>query len=101
MKRGSQCNTILDYLKTGKGITQIEATRLWDITRLAARVSDLRKRNYPIASVREGVGFGSYVRYYLDEEWLKEYRRQNSKSFRKRVGEFFENMLEGGMFEEH
>lgn len=101
MKRCSQCNTILDYLKTGKGITQIEATHLWDITRLAARVSDLRKRNYPIVSVREGVGFGSYVRYYLDEGWLDEYKKQNSKPFCKKVGEFFDDLLKGGMFEEH
>ena len=43
-ERESQCKTILDYLKEGNSITQLEATKKWDITRLAARVSDLRKR---------------------------------------------------------
>lgn len=64
-ERDSQCKTILDYLKTGKGLTQLEASDMWDITRLAARVSDLRKRGYDIVSVQIGKGFGSYVRYFL------------------------------------
>ena len=42
--RDSQCKTILNYLKAGNSITQIEATKMWDITRLAARISDLKKR---------------------------------------------------------
>lgn len=75
--RESQCKTILAYLLTGRGITSIEATRKWDITRLAARVSDLKKQGYNIVSVREGSGFGSFVRYYLDAECVKEYRDKN------------------------
>ena len=63
--RKSQCNTILEYLKEGNGITQIEATRKWYITRLAARISDPRKRGYNIVSETVGEGFGSYVRYHL------------------------------------
>lgn len=65
MDRQSQCQTILNYLKDGNSITQIEATKKWDITRLAARVSDLKKRGYDIVSERVGTGFGSYVRYHL------------------------------------
>ena len=68
MTKDSQCKTILDYLKDGNSITQIEATRYWDITRLAARVSDLKKRGYDIVSERVGKGFGSYVRYHLSYE---------------------------------
>lgn len=49
----------------GNSITQLEATRLWDITRLAARISDLRKRGYDIISEEVGKGFGRYVRYHL------------------------------------
>lgn len=64
-ERQSQCRTILEYLMTGKGITQIEASDKFRITRLAARVSDLRKRGHNIVSVQVGTGFGSFVRYIL------------------------------------
>lgn len=67
-ERNSQCKTILEYLKEGHSITQLEATRMWDITRLAARISDLRKRGYDIVSVEVGKGFGRYVRYHLAYE---------------------------------
>ena len=67
-ERDSQCKTILNYLMQGNSITQIEATRMWDITRLAARVSDLRDRGYNIVSERVGKGFGSFVRYHLAYE---------------------------------
>lgn len=63
--RKSQCKTILEYLQEGKGITQLEATRMWDITRLAARISDLRKRGHNIVSEEVGKGFGRYVIYHL------------------------------------
>ena len=67
-KKNSQCKTILEYLQDGNGITQLEATKKWDITRLAARISDLRKRGYNIVSEEVGKGFGRYVRYHLAYE---------------------------------
>lgn len=67
-ERDSQCKTILEYLKEGHSITQLEATRMWDITRLAARISDLKKRGYDIVSEEVGKGFGRYVRYHLAYE---------------------------------
>lgn len=66
--RDSQCKTILKYLQDGNSITQIEASDKFRITRLAARVSDLRKRGYDIVSEQVGKGFGSYVRYHLAYE---------------------------------
>ena len=67
-ERDSQCKTILEYMKEGHSITQIEASDKFRITRLAARVSDLRKRGYDIVSEQVGRGFGSYVRYHLAYE---------------------------------
>lgn len=64
-EKDSQCKTILKYLQEGNSITQIEASDMWKITRLAARVSDLRKRGYDIVSEKVGKGFGSFVRYHL------------------------------------
>lgn len=63
--KSSQCKTILKYLQEGNSITQIEASDMWKITRLAARISDLRRRGYDIVSVEVGKGFGRYVRYHL------------------------------------
>lgn len=68
MERKSQCKTILNYLQQGNSLTQIEATEMWHITRLAARVSDLRDRGYDIVSEKVGKGFGSYVKYHLAYE---------------------------------
>lgn len=67
-ERDSQCKTILEYMKEGHSITQIEASDKFRITRLAARISDLRKRGYDIVSEQVGRGFGSYVRYHLAYE---------------------------------
>ena len=64
-EKESQCKTILEYLKEGNSITQIEASDKFRITRLAARISDLRDRGYNIVSERVGKGFGSFVRYHL------------------------------------
>jgi hypothetical protein len=66
--RDSQCKTILKYLQEGHSITQIEASDKFRITRLAARVSDLKKRGYDIVSEEVGKGFGRYVRYHLAYE---------------------------------
>ena len=44
----SQCVEVMRYLKTGARITSAEAFRLWGITRLAARVYELRQRGEPI-----------------------------------------------------
>ena len=68
MERKSQCKTILKYLQEGHSITQIEASDKFRITRLAARISDLRDRGYDIVSEQVGKGFGSYVRYHLAYE---------------------------------
>lgn len=67
-ERESQCKTILSYLKDGNSITQIEASDKFRITRLAARISDLKKRGYDIVSEEVGKGFGRYVRYHLAYE---------------------------------
>lgn len=66
--RDSQCKTILKYLQEGHSITQIEASDKFRITRLAARVSDLKKRGYNIVGEEVGKGFGRYVRYHLAYE---------------------------------
>lgn len=46
----TQNNQILQYLKSGKSITSLEALRLFGCLRLSGRIFDLRKRGNAILS---------------------------------------------------
>ena len=46
----SQSNLILNYLKTGKELTPLEALNLFGCLRLGARIYDLKKSGYKIVS---------------------------------------------------
>jgi len=71
----SQRKRVLEILKTGKGITAREASRLRDavgnsagIDRLSARIYELREQGYRIRDEWEKNGRKRWVRYYLVEE---------------------------------
>ena len=49
-KEPSQCDLILKYMKTHKGITGKQAYRIAHSMSLAQRIYDLKKRNIKIAS---------------------------------------------------
>ena len=49
----TQCEEILKYLKTGKSITQRHASRYMDCDRLSARILDLRRRGWNIATIEK------------------------------------------------
>lgn len=74
MKTRNQRTDVLNYLKTHKGLTQLEAYRDFPapITRLSAVICDLRAKGYDIESVDiSGTNcYGRYdcVRYVLHEE---------------------------------
>ena len=73
MARQSQREQILQYLKNGNSITQMEAIELFGCTRLAARINELRDEGYPIKSKmissknRYGVPM-SYCEYSIQRE---------------------------------
>lgn len=49
MKKGlSQNARILDHLLAGKSLTQLQAIRLFNCTRLASRINDLKKEGWDI-----------------------------------------------------
>jgi len=48
MKNESQEKQILDYLKTGKSISPLEALNKFGCMRLASRICDLRRQGYNI-----------------------------------------------------
>lgn len=69
----NQREMILEHLKSGKTVTQREATEEYGIERLAPRIGELRELGFPIGKVMEkGKNrYGkttSYARYYLKEE---------------------------------
>lgn len=65
LRRKTQSDKILAYLKKYNGITNYDAINEFGVLRLSARIFDLRKRGYNIESVyREGVDRnGMTVRY--------------------------------------
>ena len=66
--KASQCKEILDYLKQGNGITQLEALQKFGCGRLSARIWDLRNSGHEIktrmAAVRNRNGKKCYVAEY-------------------------------------
>lgn len=66
-KTKSQCYLILEYLqKNPQGITPLDALYHAHCMRLAARISDLKKRGFVI--VTEPVSGAQYCRYRLIKE---------------------------------
>lgn len=69
----TQCNQILEYMRTFGTITQLDALRDIGCMRLASRISDLRNRGYAIGR-RMKTGKNRYgkditfAEYYLEED---------------------------------
>lgn len=69
----TQADRVLDYIKQFGSITTLEGFKDLGVTRLSARVFELRKAGYNILSKNETSKnrFGekvNYFRYYLKEE---------------------------------
>lgn len=68
----TQNQRILDYISEFGSITQLEALSDLGIMRLASRISDLKKRGYPIMSAVEPVmnryGEKCHIKRYSLEE---------------------------------
>jgi hypothetical protein len=84
-------------LLDGDRLTAYEANKIGNTTAGARRIRQLRE-TYPI--LKEPVPGEMYVRYYIDPEWLQEHRQNQKKALGQRIGEFFDSLLGGGMFEE-
>ena len=64
-RKATQCDKILAYMKLNGSITQAETTHELNTYRLAARISDLKKKGYDITSkmVEEVNKDGERVRF--------------------------------------
>lgn len=66
----TQCESILNYLQTGKHLTQKDAVELWSCYRLSGRIHDLRAQGYDIKSYNAPNKNGGYhgVYYMIPDE---------------------------------
>lgn len=73
----TQAQEILAYIKQYGGITQLEATTMIGCTRLAARISDLRKEGHTIRSVwKSGTNRQGKKTYYVEYQ-IKDHNTGN------------------------
>lgn len=70
--RPTQAQRVLEYIKTFGSITQLEALRDLGVMRLASRISELKKDNYPIKSevemVKNRFDESCYIKRYSLQE---------------------------------
>ena len=64
-RRKSQKEVILEFLKSGRSLTDLEAFRLFGVRRLAARIHELREDGHRIQAVDERSGVARFARYRL------------------------------------
>lgn len=71
-QKATQVQRILDYMDQFGSITQMDALKDLSCMRLASRISDLKRKGYPILSKTEAVknrfGETCYIkRYYIQD----------------------------------
>lgn len=71
-QKATQAQRILEYIENFGSITQIEALKDLGVMRLASRISDLKRKGYPILSktqtVKNRFGENCYIkRYYIQD----------------------------------
>lgn len=80
MNINSKTNKIVGYMRTHKGITQMDAYELCKATRLGAIIFDLKKKGFDIetAYMPNESGYGKYAIYSLTPDY-KEYLKYVAK----------------------
>lgn len=69
MTNQSQEKQILAYLKTGKSLTAMQALQMFSSWRLAARISNLRKKGNEIhTKMVEQLSGRRHAKYFMDVE---------------------------------
>ena len=96
-KRESKQRRILAALLRGLRLTPDDANRIGK-TSDGTRLIRFIREEYPV--LKAEVAGENYKLYYIDPEWLAEYRKGNRKPIGERIGDFFDDLFKGGMFEE-
>ena len=61
----TQCEQVLQHLRTRGTLTPIDALNEYGCFRLAARVKDLRDAGHDVVTIRESQGEKCFARYML------------------------------------
>lgn len=69
----SQNKQILDYLKSGKSLTPLEALSLFDCWALSSRIANLKQEGYDIVTemINDEKTGKRYAKYHLISDQLK------------------------------
>ena len=65
-KQSTQNYQVLEYLKTGKTLTCLEAMQFGLTHNLRSRVADLKRAGYDVKSKMVANGSSYYAEYYLE-----------------------------------
>lgn len=95
-KRDAKQRRILAALLRGRKLTPNEANEIGRTTEGTRMIRRIRQ-SFPV--VKTQVAGASYYEYFIDPEWLAEYRKGNRKPIGERIGDFFDDLFKGGMFE--
>lgn len=95
-KREAKQRRILAALLRGRKLTPNEANEIGRTTEGTRMIRRIRQ-SFPV--VKTQVVGANYYEYFIDPEWLAEYRKGNRKPMGERIGEFFDDLFKGGMFE--
>lgn len=96
-KKESKQRRILAALIRGMKLTPDDANRIGK-TSDGTRYIRFIREDYPV--LKAEVAGEDYKVYYLDPEWLHQYRIEHKRPLGERVRGFFDGLFKGGMFEE-
>ncbi len=82
-KRDAKQRRILAALLRGRKLTPNEANEIGRTTEGTRMIRRIRQR-FPV--VKPQVAGASYYEYFIDPEWLAEYRKGNRKPIGERIG---------------
>lgn len=96
-KREVKQRRILNAMLRGMKLTPHDANEIGRTTEGTRMIRHIREK-FPVLKTQ--VAGANYYEYFIDPEWLAEYRKGNRKPIGERIGEFFDDLFKGGMFEE-
>lgn len=95
-KREDKQRRILNALLSGMRLTPNDANKIGRTTEGTRMIRKIRE-TFPVLKAQ--VAGVNYYQYYIDPEWLAEYRKGNRKPIGERIGDFFDDLFKCGMFE--
>lgn len=95
-KREDKKRRILNALLSGMRLTPNDANEIGKTTEGTRMIRKIREK-FPVQKAQ--VVGANYYEHYIDPEWLHEYRKEGRKPISERIGDFFEDLFKGGMFE--